>query len=73
VSGLDFLVGVRSQPEVLARSAATVREALRGPVGGLVLEVLDRRLVAAIGMGASTHAITGSPPRCAPLGGRPSR
>jgi glutamine---fructose-6-phosphate transaminase (isomerizing) len=55
----DFVDGVRSQPEVLVRSAATVREALAGPAGTATIEALGRGRVAAIGMGASTHAVTG--------------
>ncbi|HEV7899996.1 MAG TPA: SIS domain-containing protein [Planosporangium sp.] len=55
----EFIEGVRSQPDVLARSAVTVRDALTGPLGGFAVEVLDRGPIAAIGMGASTHAVTG--------------
>jgi glutamine---fructose-6-phosphate transaminase (isomerizing) len=54
----DFLTGVRSQPEVLARSAATVRAALAGPAGAAAVQALGSGRVAAIGMGASTHAVT---------------
>jgi glucosamine--fructose-6-phosphate aminotransferase (isomerizing) len=54
----DFLTGVRSQPYVLARSAATVREALAGPAGDAAVRALGGGRVAAVGMGASTHAVT---------------
>ncbi|GII23809.1 SIS domain-containing protein [Planosporangium mesophilum] len=52
----EFIDGVRSQPDVLRRSAAAVREALDG---GPVTELLGRGRIAAIGMGASTHAVAG--------------
>lgn len=54
----DFRTGVLSQPEVLARSAATVREALAGPVGDAAVRALGSGRLAAVGMGASTHAVT---------------
>jgi glucosamine--fructose-6-phosphate aminotransferase (isomerizing) len=55
----EFLDGVLSQPDVLARSAATVWEALAGPAGASAIEALRRGRVTAVGMGASTHAVTG--------------
>jgi len=54
----SYLDGVRGQPENLARSAATVRAALRGPVGEAVLDALGSGSLAVFGMGASTAAAT---------------
>lgn len=51
---VDFIDGVRSQPENLARSAAPVRAALAGGVA----DRLGTSAVLCFGMGASTHAAT---------------
>ncbi len=52
----EFIDGVLSQPDNLVGSAATVRAAL---ADGKALDLLGRGRLAAIGMGASTHAVTG--------------
>jgi fructoselysine-6-P-deglycase FrlB-like protein len=55
---MKFADGVHSQPEVLCRSAATVRAALAGPAGAIAIPALRGR-VTALGMGASTSAAVG--------------
>jgi glucosamine--fructose-6-phosphate aminotransferase (isomerizing) len=55
---VGYLEGVRSQPENLRRSAATVRATLSGPVGA-ELAALRPGGFLAIGMGASGHAAAG--------------
>jgi glucosamine--fructose-6-phosphate aminotransferase (isomerizing) len=52
----DFLAVVRAQPEILARSIATVRAALADP---RVPAMLGTGRLLALGMGASAHAAAG--------------
>ena len=56
---VSFLDGVRSQPDVLARSATVVERALGGRVGSRMVATLRRGGLLAYGMGASTHAAAG--------------
>ncbi|HEU4349013.1 MAG TPA: hypothetical protein VFR35_14640 [Actinoplanes sp.] len=56
---VDYLEGVRSQPENLRRSADTVRAALAGPRGAELAALRAADGIIAFGMGASGHAAAG--------------